>query len=359
MKKINSVADYIFNISKIIQENNDDNIVVFRGETQDFGETSCVPNIFRKKLLENNVRFEKNLFDEMTANNVSIGNTYLEKAISAQHDGFPSRLLDVTYNSLIALYFACTPYYHAPEFKSDGVNGKVYIFFIEKMFCPVGENIVKNYDEIINATEKTFITKNLFNANHKLIDHIKTNKRIIAQQGAFILFQGNDYKKIPERISYTIDIPSEAKPKLRRELKELFGIYTGSVYPQPENFVKDLEKRSSLVDATEFSFENELSMSIYNLEAELKYQLDKIYESNSKKEINKRIIETEKYIKEFKLCISEIKSYIDRLDKNEAFNNAYLKFVNEYNSIVKYFSTEVADYCEDNADHLYNGYEIK
>jgi len=101
------------------------------------------------------------------------------------------------------------------------------------MFCPVGENIVTNYDEIINSNEKTFITKNLFNANHKLIDHIKTNKRIIAQQGAFILFQGNDYKKIPERISYTIDIPSEAKSNLRRELKELFGIYTGSVYPQP------------------------------------------------------------------------------------------------------------------------------
>ncbi|MBR1969026.1 MAG: FRG domain-containing protein [Clostridia bacterium] len=360
MKSISSVADYISKVTKIIAENNDDKkIVVFRGETQDFGDTSCVPNIFRKRLLENNKRFEKNLFDEMTANNVSIGSTYLEKAISAQHDGFPSRLLDVTYNSLVALYFACTPYYHEVETSKDEYDGKVFLFFIEKMFCPVGENIVSNYDEIIKSDTSSFISKSLFNSNHKLIDHIKTNKRIIAQQGAFILFQGNDYKKIPERISRSINIPKEVKPKLRKELKDLFGIYTGSVYPQPENFVKDLEKKSSLIDATEFSFETELNMALYNLEEELKYQIDIIYSKNTKKEVITKIIEIEKYIKEFKLCIQEIKEFCLNLKDENNYKDSFSNFLHDYNIIVKEFSVEISECCEDSAEDLYKNYEIK
>ena len=34
--------------------------------------------------------------------------------------------------------------------------------------------------------------------NHKLIDHIKLNPRIMAQQGAFLLFQGDEGEPIPE-----------------------------------------------------------------------------------------------------------------------------------------------------------------
>ena len=59
-------------------------------------------------------------------------------------------------------------------------------------------------EELSDFVEKSSqILFDYSNKDDKLIDHIKTNKRIIAQQGAFILFQGNDYKKIPERISYT------------------------------------------------------------------------------------------------------------------------------------------------------------
>lgn len=47
----------------------------------------------------------------MSANHLTDGKTYLEIAIDAQHGGFPSRLLDVTYNCIVALYFAITPYY--------------------------------------------------------------------------------------------------------------------------------------------------------------------------------------------------------------------------------------------------------
>ena len=142
-KGIMHIDEYIKRIAKIVNtRKTDSNIVLYRGEPQNY-PTPCVPNIFRENFIKNYKYFEKNIFDEMKANNLSKGNSYLEKAISAQHDGFPSRLLDVTYNSLIALYFACTPYYRKKEDEYDDKDGKVFIFFLDKMFCPTGENITK------------------------------------------------------------------------------------------------------------------------------------------------------------------------------------------------------------------------
>lgn len=92
----------------------------------------------------------------MTANHLTNGSTYLEKAIDAQHGGFPSRLLDVTYNCLVALYFAVTPFYTKEEDSEDGPgnDGMVYIFPMEKMYCPAGNNIVNAYDAIVERKEK-------------------------------------------------------------------------------------------------------------------------------------------------------------------------------------------------------------
>ena len=99
--------------------------------------------------------------------------TYLEIAIDAQHGGFPSRLLDVTYNCLAALYFAVTPYYTKEETSGDSEDGMVYIFFLEDLYCPTGNNINEAYNACINHEADWFSGQELFQKNHKLIDHIK------------------------------------------------------------------------------------------------------------------------------------------------------------------------------------------
>lgn len=202
MYEAKSVSEYIKELREIIErKSKKDFTIVYRGENKIF-KNPCQPNIFRKEYLYKNEFFEKNLFEEMKANKITEGSTFLERAIDAQHDGFPSRLLDVSYNSLIALYFAVTPYYYEPEDKYDKKiennenNGVVYIFFIEKYFCPAGDIINKTYDSIVNRDESAFIEHKIFQKNHKLIDHIKCNNRIIAQQGTFILFQGDEISSI-------------------------------------------------------------------------------------------------------------------------------------------------------------------
>lgn len=306
IREIKHISDFLEEIEEISGENTG-RTIVFRGETQIF-EKPCYPNLFRKKILEENLYFEKNQFDEMTANHLTDGTSYLEKAIDAQHGGFPSRLLDVTYNCLVALYFAVTPFYYEPEEKTDGRDGMVYVFPVEKMYCPTGNNIRRAYDMIVNRNCSWMNNQPLFQKNHKLIDHIKLNSRIIAQQGAFILFQGDEGEEIPPYQYRTIRIKGENKRKLRQELKNLCGIHTGSIYPEKYNLVNEIVEKSNRLSSREFTFENELELVMTNLDKCLEHYIDEIAEHEEYRALMGLVMESEKKIQSFKDGIEKLES---------------------------------------------------
>lgn len=265
MENISHVSDYLKKIQNKIDDIHPHDCIVYRGEPQNYRETACCPNLFRKDYLLQNPYFEKNLFDEMKSNYLTQGESYIEMAIDAQHGGFPSRLLDVSYNCLIALYFATTPYYTEKETSLDTSDGMIYLYGFENIYCPSGSNVQTIYDHIVKRDCQWLHELPVFAHNHKFVDHIKTNKRIIAQQGAFILFQGDTYCPISENEYIPIKIPKESKAVLRKELKTLFGIHTGSVYPEVSNQVKELTEKSMHIVAQPFSLCNELELSLYNL----------------------------------------------------------------------------------------------
>lgn len=97
--------------------------------------------------------------------------------------------------------------------------------------------------------------------------------RIIAQQGAFILFQGNSLEELPRYLYSGMTIPGASKPLIRRELKQLFGIHTGSIYPETVNLVEEMKEKSSHLNMKEFSMRNELNDVLKQLERELSYYL--------------------------------------------------------------------------------------
>ncbi len=337
--EIMHVSQFIEKVNELINSHSDKKIhFLYRGECKRY-PNYCRPNIFRKNVLSTNPLYEKSLFNTMRQNKLSNNESYLENAIDAQHGEFPSRLLDVSYNCLTALYFAVTPYYHNDVNAFDEDDGMVYVFYIDEIFSPSAQNTNDNYNAIIDKERPWFNDHAIFQKNHKFIDHTKLNNRIIAQQGAFILFQGNDDEKIPSYMMSGIVIPKKAKPLIRKELSLMFGINTGSVYPEIVNVAEDLVNKSKSLVTEPFGWKNEIKYVLNNLERELSYYFEQLLLHKDDKNgeyydmiqtiemiINSYRIGIIDFLRDFKSC--NVAGSDDEIKKEKA------AIVNRFNSIV-------------------------
>src|ERR1700723_2598884 len=100
----------------------DDEILFYRGHsTKSF---QLEPSVFRK---QSHRDCEEKMFSEMlTSNPVDFleDMSSFEKLVRMQHYSLPTRLLDITSNPLMALYFACSSH--------EAETGEVIIFNIKK-----------------------------------------------------------------------------------------------------------------------------------------------------------------------------------------------------------------------------------
>lgn len=346
---IDNVSDYIGRIKEYIKERNQENsILVYRGEP-DCYPLPCRPNIFRKEVMNSNPFFEKNLFDTMRQNRLSGEKRYLDNAIDAQHGEFPSRLLDVSYNCLTALYFAVTPYYHKNEDDMDDRDGMVFMFFVDEIFSPSAQNTNDNYDAIIRRDKPWYQNKSLFEKNHKFIDHAKLNNRIVAQQGAFILFPGDEPENLPEYMSCGILIPRKAKPQMRQDLKQLFGIHTGSIYPEIINLVEELSSKSQKLNTDDFNCQNELNHAIRQFNKELTYYL--YYAIQQKRAGAENLEQVLMYIEHvadsYRRGLLEFIGDIQETPQKEEMpvdSEVLAEVISRYNALIKQFADDVRQY---------------
>ena len=265
VKIINSLSDFINKVSDF-----DKSEYFYRGEDRLFEKRS--PSIYQyPKLLENSPVYYNRLLAELPNSDDA---TPFETLSRLQHYGAKTRMLDITSNPLIALFFACI---------SSDEDGFVYVYKSNNVKFETGHTaimkaavnfipnkIVKDFieKEEDKDAEYKFLTKlneevgihTVYNDAKKIRDdltkaHIiiakKQTSRISRQSGNFIIpayeIDEINVNKSIESLSakdiagnfVVFKISKLNKKTILQELSKL-GIHEGSVYPDVENQTKYL-----------------------------------------------------------------------------------------------------------------------
>ena len=170
-------------------------VLLYRGEPSDYGRTSLMPTVFRRNKPEDFYYHEtlRRCYGEIRGENI------LQKLVYMQHYGSPTRLLDVSYSPLTALYFACE------DAENNDDVGIVYVFYARRKSILYEDNQRAHVLSVLPMLDDGF--------KHQLLN-------------SAIHTRGKLYRRVSGRYS------SDVIDRLCRCVSEAYHGFSGDIIPE-------------------------------------------------------------------------------------------------------------------------------
>lgn len=272
--EISSIDNIVTLFEKLETEMEDsmDYHIYYRGQSDK--SFDLIPSIYRKQaLIKNEDRIFKDIIAQSPVDFKGCASTF-EKLVKMQHYSLPTRLLDITTNPLVALYFAC---------EDETVDGKLFRFEIStfemKYFDSDAVSVVSNLakrpiyfsiedlkdldQESFNAaddiqyllheikSEKPHFQNGIDSKDIERVFCVKPmldNPRIIRQSGAFFFYGINGDKSKPALLEFQYKmyvINKNNKKKIRKQLEAL-GIDKSTLFPEVEHVAEHIKDKYNI-----------------------------------------------------------------------------------------------------------------
>lgn len=277
---IHTISEFLEEISDFKSIISHDKIY-FRGQNNGFEQGwKLLPTFYREKIQYSEIPFyidkkvELNTIYKFVEKNFdyfkSIDFNDLISIINIlQHYGFPTRVLDVTQNPLVALYFALEKVE-----SGDGNAPVIYLLYVEKVSAAylINNDIREFYDEIESDKKRLHPAV--------LVNGCVLSERIRSQKGDFIFFY--DETDISKDSTFRIEeikIDIDSIGKLKNEL-ELLGISESTIYPSLATQTKKL--KDELLNSYKINQGTQGTKNVLSSALEDKREVTRKYLSNKK-----------------------------------------------------------------------------
>ena len=350
IESLNDYLNSIYEMRKRLKEEEGDEVdsqyFFFRGQAN--CDWDITPGIFRGNMLS----YESELIGTAYLRNPAEFRNFtndFERLAKLQHYGLPTRLIDVTSNPLVALYFACLPH---RELQNDSDNDREYYVptdgavYFQRAYCKgyedieiavishlagmemhgdiTLESVLSNLEEAQIYSKKA--AKDCRNSNYRSLIEIlqnnyfvisnMNNERLIRQSGAFLL--AGKYNVVIDKTNIGSSVVQKASGGLKNEFEDSFfripydlkseilddldfyNINEGALFPELEHqmtYIKNIQSKRPAQTIGHFSkIDDEITDSSLDFTVVSEFSYEK------SKKIFKEVLDNEIESELFQCC---------------------------------------------------------